>query len=258
MTASYVIITPVPEVIETVIRNSILRQAADKKIVEYHVLNLRDYASGSYRQVDDAPFGGGSGMVMMPEPLFKAIEHGFELLGGPEDTEVIYPSPQGASWNHDEAHATSQNKKLILICGHYKGIDQRVIDRYVTREYSLGDYITTSGELPALIILDSIVRLIPGVLNTYESALTDSFADELLDHPHYTRPRTLAGLSVPEILLSGHHKQVEKWRQLQREIITRRKRPDIWEKFLKKTDSGELENEQTRSSDKESVKKRRP
>ncbi len=240
MISQIAIITPTPEVIETVIRNSILRQAEEKNIVAFHVLNLRDYATGNYRQIDDAPFGGGSGMVLMPEPLFKAIEYAQEAMEGPETCEVLYPSPQGKLWDHDEAHDLSTRKKLIVICGHYKGIDQRVREKYVTREYSIGDYVVSSGELPALLMLDGIVRLIPGVLNTYESAMTDSFAADLLDGPHFTRPRELDGLPVPDILLSGHHHQIEQWRIKQREKRTKERRPDLWKKYLKMRDSGEL------------------
>ncbi len=240
MISQIAIITTTPEVIETVIRNSILRQAEEKKIVAFQVVNLRDYATGNYRQIDDAPFGGGSGMVLMPEPLFKAIEYVKEVLVGPEKCEVLYPSPQGKLWSHGEAHELSTKKKLIVICGHYKGIDQRVREKYVTREYSLGDFVVSSGEIPALLMVDGIVRLIPGVLNTYESALTDSFATELLDGPHYTRPREIDGMVVPEVLLSGHHQQIDQWRLRQREKRTKERRPDLWKKYLKLRASGDL------------------
>ncbi len=234
------IITPTPDVINTVIRDSILRQAVEKEIVAFHVVNLRDFATGNYRQIDDTPFGGGSGMVLMAEPLSKAIEHLYQEMGGPEGCEVVYPSPQGRSWTHNAAVELSERSKLILICGHYKGIDERVIEKFVTREYSIGDYVVSSGELAAMIMVDSVVRLIPGVLNTYESAMTDSFAGELLDAPHYTRPRVVDGSEVPDILLSGHHRQIEEWRQNIREERTRRRRPDLWQKYLNKRDNGDL------------------
>ncbi len=239
MISQIALITPTPDVITTVIRNSILRQAEEKEIVAFHVVNLRDYATGNYRQIDDTPFGGGSGMVMMAEPLFKAIKHMIQVLGGQDECEIIYPSPQGKLWSHSEAIELSTRKKLIVICGHYKGIDQRVRDQFVTREYSIGDFVVSSGELPAMLMVDGIVRLIPGVLNTYESAMTDTFATDLLDGPHYTRPREIDGLAVPDVLLSGHHKQIDKWRLDQQEKRTKKHRPDMWQKYLKIRDSGD-------------------
>ena len=180
------IITPVPDVIDTLISNSILRKAVERNVVKFHIVNLRQFGLGNYRQIDDTPFGGGSGMVMMAEPWIKAIEHTTGLIGRSSgDAQIIYPSPQGETWSQKSASQTSKLKKLIVICGHYKGIDQRIRDKIVTDGISIGDYVLTGGELPALVILDSIIRLIPGVLNNYESAQTDSFADTLLDCPYY-------------------------------------------------------------------------
>lgn len=231
------VITPVPEVIDTLIQNSILRKAVEKNVVEFHLINLRDFGKGNYRQIDDSPFGGGSGMVLMAEPIFKAIEYAMELVGGPEDVRVIYPSPQGKTWDQRTAEETSQQKKFIVICGHYKGIDERVIEKFVTHEYSLGDFVMTGGEIPAMVMLDSAVRLIPGTLNTLDSALTDSFSQDLLDHPHYTQPREIDGLEVPKVLLGGHHANIEAWRQKKKEERTKEKRPDLWEKFEKLNES---------------------
>jgi tRNA (guanine37-N1)-methyltransferase len=231
------VITPVPEVIDTLIQNSILRKAVEKNVVEFHLINLRDFGKGNYRQIDDSPFGGGSGMVLMAEPIFKAIEYAMELVGGPEDVRVIYPSPQGKTWDQRTAEETSQQKKFIVICGHYKGIDERVMEKYVTHEYSLGDFVMTGGEIPAMVMLDSTVRLIPGTLNTLDSALTDSFSQDLLDHPHYTQPREIDGLEVPKVLLGGHHANIEAWRQEKKEERTKEKRPDLWEKFEKLNES---------------------
>ena len=200
------VITPVPDVIDTLITNSILRKAVERNAVKFHIVNLRQFGRGNYRQIDDTPFGGGSGMVMMAEPLIKAIEHTMDLIGGSEDVQVIYPSPQGETWSQKVANQTSKVTKLIVICGHYKGVDERVIDRYSICEYSLGDFVITSGEIPAMVMVDSAVRLIPGALNTLDSALTDTFTHDLLDHPHYTQPREIEGLRVPDVLLSGHHK----------------------------------------------------
>ena len=218
------VITPVPEVIDTLIQNSILRKAVEKNVVEFHLINLRDFGKGNYRQIDDSPFGGGSGMVLMAEPIFKAIEYAMELVGGPEDVRVIYPSPQGKTWDQRTAEETSQQKKFIVICGHYKGIDERVIEKFVTHEYSLGDFVMTGGEIPAMVMLDSAVRLIPGTLNTLDSALTDSFSQDLLDHPHYTQPREIDGLEVPKVLLGGHHANIEAWRQEKKEERTKEKK----------------------------------
>ena len=231
------VITPVPDVIDTLIQNSILRKAVEKNVVDFHLVNLREFGKGNYRQIDDAPFGGGSGMVLMAEPLFKAIDHAMELIGGPDNVRVIYPSPQGKPWDQRTAEETSRQKKFIVICGHYKGIDERVMEKYVTHEYSLGDFVMTGGEIPAMVILDSAVRLMPGTLNTLDSALTDSFSQDLLDHPHYTQPRKIEGMEVPEVLLGGHHAKIDTWRQEQKEKRTKEKRPDLWKKFEKLKES---------------------
>ena len=225
------VITPVPDVIKTLIDHSMLRKSIENKVVEFHVINLRDFGIGSYRQIDDAPFGGGSGMVMMAEPLYKAIESAMELMDFSDDIRIIYPSAQGKRWGQDSAEDLSKKDKIIIICGHYKGIDERVIEKYVTDEFSIGDFVMTSGEIPAMVILDSTVRLVPGTLNNIDSALTDTFTLGLLDYPHYTQPRIVDGMEVPSILLSGHHKNIEDWRQEKREMRTKKKRLDLWENY---------------------------
>ena len=225
------VITPVPDVIKTLIDHSMLRRSIENKVVEFHVINLRDFGIGSYRQIDDAPFGGGSGMVMMAEPLYKAIESAMELMDFSDDIRIIYPSAQGKRWGQDSAEDLSKKDKIIIICGHYKGIDERVIEKYVTDEFSIGDFVMTSGEIPAMVILDSTVRLVPGTLNNIDSALTDTFTLGLLDYPHYTQPRIVDGMEVPSILLSGHHKKIEDWRQEKREMRTKKKRLDLWENY---------------------------
>ena len=225
------VITPVPDVIKTLIDHSMLRKSIENKVVEFHVINLRDFGIGSYRQIDDAPFGGGSGMVMMAEPLYKAIESAMELMDFSDDIRIIYPSAQGKRWGQDSAEDLSKKDKIIIICGHYKGIDERVIEKYVTDEFSIGDFVMTSGEIPAMVILDSTVRLVPGTLNNIDSALTDTFTLGLLDYPHYTQPRIVDGMEVPSILLSGHHKKIEDWRQEKREMRTKKKRLDLWENY---------------------------
>ena len=229
--------------IESVVQHSMLRQAIEREKVELHLVNLRDFGEGNYRQIDDTPFGGGPGMVMMAGPLFKAIEKAIEKVGGKEDLRIILPSPQGIPWSHNCAKENSAIKKLIVICGHYKGVDERVIEKYVTHEYSIGDFVVTNGEIPAMIIIDSVVRLIPGVINNIESALTDSFAKDLLDSPYYTQPRDIEGLPVPEVLLSGNHEEIDKWKQDFRVKRTKEKRPDIWKSYIK-INKSELNDEQ--------------
>ena len=231
------VITPVPDVIDTLIQNSMLRKAVEKRVVKLHTVNIREFGIGNYRQIDDTPFGGGSGMVMMAEPLFKAFDKATDLVGGTDNIRVVYPSPQGKTWDQKFAEDMSKQQKIIMICGHYKGIDERVIEKYVTDEYSIGDFVMTSGEIPAMVMLDSIVRLVPGTLNTLDSALSDTFTQGLLDHPHYTQPRMVEEMPVPEILLGGHHEKIESWRQDQRERRTKDKRPDLWRKYTKMKES---------------------
>ncbi len=238
------VITPVPEVIKTLIDNSMLRKAIENKVAQIHIVNLREFGLGNYRQIDDAPFGGGSGMVMMPEPLINAIEHALNLVGHSEGVKVFYPSPQGKLWDQTSAEDYSKSEKIIFICGHYKGIDERVIEKYVTDEYSIGDFVMTSGEIPTMIMLDSIMRLVPGTLNNIDSALSDTFSLGLLDHPHYTQPRIIEDKAVPDVLISGHHKKIKSWRQEQREKRTKEKRPKLWERYTQFRES-ENNNEQT-------------
>ena len=228
------IITPVPEMVHAIIEQSMLRKAASEKVAEYNVFDLREFGKGNYRQIDDTPFGGGSGMVMMAEPLIAAVKFAMEWMGD-NDVRIVCPSPQGKTWNHKSAETFSDHEKTIFICGHYKGIDQRVIEKYVTDEFSIGDFVVTSGEIPAMIMIDSMVRLIPGVLNSRESAETDTFYGDLLDNPYFTKPRKVDGMPVPEVLLNGHHKEIEDWRQSQREFITKEKRPDLWRRYLEKS-----------------------
>ena len=227
------VITPVPDVINILIENSMLRKSIDNQVAQIHVVNLREFGVGNYRQIDDTPFGGGSGMVMMAEPLINAIENAMDLVGRSEEVKVLYPSPQGDLWDQRSAEGLSKWEKIIIICGHYKGIDERVIEKYVTDEYSIGDFIMTSGEIPAMIMLDSALRLVPGTLNNIDSALSDTFTLGLLDHPHYTQPRIVDGKPVPDVLISGHHEKISSWRQDQREKRTKEKRFDLWKKYTK-------------------------
>jgi tRNA (guanine37-N1)-methyltransferase len=204
------VISAVPGLLKSPLNESIVKRARQKKLVNIIVHDLRKYAEGKYRHVDDKPFGGGAGMVLKPEPLFKCIE---KLIDKRDYDEIIYLTPQGKKFSQKTANKLSLTDNLILICGHYKGIDQRVIDKFVTLELSIGDYVLTGGELAAAIVIDSIVRLIPGVLGNGESALTDSFQTESgFDSPVYTRPAEYRNMKVPEILLGGNHKEIEKWR----------------------------------------------
>ncbi len=234
----FAVITPIPILIETFIQCSIIRKAINKKIVEIRIVDLREYGIGNYKQIDDTPFGGGSGMIMMPEPLSSAIDDMISWMGR-ERVKVLYPSPQGQVWNQKRAVKFGNEKNIIIICGHYKGIDERVIEKYVTDEFSIGDFIMTNGEIPSMTILDSIIRLIPGTLNNIDSALTDSFSNQLLDHPHYTQPRVFQDMAVPDVLLNGNHKKINSWRKNQREIQTKVKRPDLWNKYVNMKESGE-------------------
>ena len=232
------IITPIPDMINSIIEQSILRKAIEGDVVKFDLVDLRDYGMGNYRQIDDTPYGGGGGMILMAKPLFAALDQIIDNLKDCNKTKIIYPSPQGQLWSHNKAMENSDFENLIFICGHYKDIDQRVIDKYVTNEYSIGDYVVTNGEVPAMIMIDSIVRLIPGVLNNFDSVKTDSFFSRIeLDAPYYTRPSEIENLTVPDVLLSGDHEKINKWRKNERRLRTKNKRPDLWSKRTKKLES---------------------
>lgn len=218
------IISVVPDLLSSPFAHSILKRARDKGLLEVNVINLRDHTTYARAQVDDYAFGGGAGMVMMIEPLVNAIEF---LQKETVYDEVIYLTPDGETLNQKMANALSLKENLLLICGHYKGIDQRVRDHFVTREISIGDYVLSGGELGAAVLVDAIGRLIPGVLNDETSALTDSFQDNLLAPPVYTRPEEFRGWKVPEILMSGNHRLIEEWRHEQSVKRTEEKRPDL-------------------------------
>lgn len=218
------ILSAVPEQLESPFATSILKRAREKGHLEVFFHNVRDYATGSYRQIDDTPYGGGAGMVMMVEPLDRCIT---DLKSQRKYDEIIYLTPEGCTLQQRISNRLSLKENLILICGHYKGIDQRVRDLHVTLEISIGDYVLTGGELAACVLSDSIVRLIPGVINDEQSALSDSFQDDLLSPPIYTRPEEYKGLKVPDILLSGNLKKIEDWRHDMAIEITRERRPDL-------------------------------
>lgn len=218
------IITVLPELLKSPFEASILKRAIEKGLVEVHFHNLRDYSKGNYKQVDDYQFGGGAGMVLMIEPIDKCIS---QLKQEREYDEIIYMTPDGDTLNQAVSNEISLKKNLIILCGHYKGVDQRVRDLFVTREISIGDYVLSGGELAAAVLCDSIIRLLPGVLNDETSALTDTFQDNLLAPPVYTRPSDYKGLEVPPILLSGDFPKIEKWREEQAMERTTKRRPDL-------------------------------
>jgi tRNA (guanine37-N1)-methyltransferase len=220
------IISVLPELMESPFQTSILKRAMDKGLAEVHFHHLRNWGLNKKKQVDDEPYGGGAGMVMMIEPLDKCIS---ELKSQREYDEVIYLTPDGETLNQKIANTLSIKNNLIFLCGHYKGIDQRVRDLHITKEISIGDYVLTGGELAACVLADSIIRLLPGVLNDEQSALTDSFQDDLLSPPIYTRPEVYKGLEVPKILLSGNFAKIEEWRHDEAVRITKEKRPDLLE-----------------------------
>ena len=218
------IITVLPELLRSPFEASILKRAIDKGIVEVHLHNLRDYATNAYKQVDDYQFGGGAGMVLMIEPIDKCIS---DLKEKREYDEIIYLTPDGETLTQQIANSLSLSTNIIMLCGHYKGVDQRVRDTLITREISIGDYVLSGGELGAAVLSDAIIRLLPGVLNDETSALTDTFQDNLLAPPVYTRPREYKGLSVPDVLLGGNFPEIEKWREEKAYERTRERRPDL-------------------------------
>ena len=220
------IISVLPELMESPFQTSILKRAMQKGLAEVHFHQLRDWSLGKHRQIDDEPYGGGAGMIMMIEPIDKCIS---ELKSQRAYDEVIYLTPDGETLTQKIANTLSIKENLIFLCGHYKGIDQRVRELHITKEISIGDYVLTGGELAACVLADSVIRLLPGVLNDEQSALTDSFQDNLLAPPIYTRPADYKGLKVPDILLSGNLKKIEEWQHEQALKITLEKRPDILE-----------------------------
>ncbi len=222
------IITVLPEILESPFNYSIIKRAKEKGLAEIHIHNLRDFSEDKHRRVDDYSFGKGAGMVMAIQPIEKAIE---TLKSERNYDEIIFTTPDGHLFTQKSANILSMKTNLMILCGHYKGIDQRIRDHYITMEISVGDYVLTGGELAAAIITDSIVRLLPGVLSDETSALTDSFQDNLLSPPVYTRPAEYKGMKVPEILLSGNDKMVDDWNHEQAIERTRLLRPDLYKKY---------------------------
>jgi tRNA (guanine37-N1)-methyltransferase len=225
------IITLFPEGIGAILNESMLKRAENAGAVQFELVQLRDFTHDKHSTADDRPFGGGPGMVLKAQPIAEALEH-LQHKRPDVKPHVILTSPQGRVMTQEVAEELTQRDRLTLICGHYKGVDQRAIDRFVDEEISIGDYILTGGELPAAVIVDSVVRLLPGVLGDPASAAGDSFSSGLLDHPHYTQPADWDGEDVPDVLTSGHHKNVEEWRLKKRIERTKKLRPDLYEHWL--------------------------
>ncbi len=220
------IITVLPDLLRSPFEGSIMKRAIQKGLVEVHFHNLRDYSTNKHKNVDDYQFGGGAGMVMSVEPIDFCIS---KLKSERTYDEIIYMTPDGETLNQKMANSMSMFENIIILCGHYKGVDQRVRDLHITKEISIGDYVLSGGEIGAIVFCDAIIRLIPGVLNDETSALTDSFQDNLLSHPIYTRPAVYKGLKVPDILLSGNFPEIEKWREQKAYEHTKTRRPDLLE-----------------------------
>ncbi len=220
------ILTLFPEMFET-LKSSIIGRAINKNLITLNCINIRDFSKNKHKKCDDYPFGGGVGMVMMPQPIYDALN-----FVDPEHTALrIYLSPKGKILNNCLAKKLSFSKHLVLLCGHYEGVDQRILDNYIDDEISIGDYVLTGGEIPAMVLVDAVSRFIPDVLGSDESAYKDSFEDGLLEFPQYTRPENFNGFKVPEVLLSGHHKNIEEWRLNQKKEITEKNRPDLIKKL---------------------------
>lgn len=229
----YHVMTLFPEMIEQGMDTSILKRAREKGLIELNAVNIRDYTLERHGKVDDYPYGGGAGMVMQAEPIFRCYQA--IIQNSKKSPRVIYLTPQGEVFNQRLAEKYSKEDELIFLCGHYEGVDERVLEEIVTDYVSIGDYVLTGGELPAMVIMDAVARLVPDVLNNEDSAVTESFGEEgLLEYPQYTRPEEVLGKKVPEILLSGHHAKVEKWRHEQAVERTRLRRPDLYKKYLAK------------------------
>jgi tRNA (guanine37-N1)-methyltransferase len=222
------VLTLFPEIIKTYISQGVLKKAVEDGLVKVRIHNLRDFSKERYKTVDDYPYGGGSGMVMKPEPIFEAVDY---IKSDGEERLVILLTPQGKVFNQKMARELSRQKALAFICGRYEAIDERV-RTIVNEEISIGDYVLTGGELPALVIIDAVLRLLPGVLGNYDSLKEESFEWDILDYPHYTRPREFRGLKVPEVLLSGNHEAVRRWRRKEALRRTLERRPDLLEKAV--------------------------
>jgi tRNA (guanine37-N1)-methyltransferase len=225
------VLSGVPEILFSPLNESILKRAQDRGIIHVHIHHLRDFATDKHQKIDDYPYGGGAGMVLKPEPIFRCVEYIRHTFDIHHTVPLTLMSAAGSPFTQKVATEMSFRSTLFLLCGHYKGIDQRVIDNLVDEEISIGDYVLTGGELAASVIIDAVTRLLPGTLNDIDSADTDSFQTGILDHPHYTRPAEFRGMSIPDILRSGNHAAIEKWRHEQAIKITQTRRKDLYDKY---------------------------
>jgi tRNA (guanine37-N1)-methyltransferase len=232
------ILTLFPEMFTPILGTSIPKRAAGKGLVSYHLTNIRDFATDAHKSVDDKPFGGGPGMVMMAPVMFDAVEHAEKQ--DPRPATRILLSPQGRRFDQTVAEDLAKRDRLLMIAGHYEGFDERIIDGLSPMELSLGDYVLSGGELAAMVVIDAVVRLLPGALGAEHGAADESFADGLLEYPQYTRPREFRDMKVPDILLSGNHAAIAKWRMEQRRVRTRERRPDLWNEYLKKQENRDV------------------
>ncbi len=227
------ILTLFPDMVLDGLGTSITGRAIKKGTISVDAINIRDYAENKHGQVDDYPYGGGAGMVMQPGPVYRAYEAVKKRIGMKQEKKlrVVYMTPQGKVFNQALAKELAQEEDLVILCGHYEGIDERVLKRIVTDNISIGDYVLTGGELPAMVVIDAVSRMVPGVLHNDVSAEFETFHDNLLEYPQYTRPEEFMGERVPDVLLSGHHKNIEAWRQEQSIERTKERRPDLWERY---------------------------
>lgn len=228
----YYVMTLFPEMFEQVMGSSIMGKAIDQGLIELEIFNIRDFTLDKHNKVDDYPYGGGAGMVMEAEPIYRCYEEICSRVG--KRPAVVYMTPQGEVFSQRKAESLSTKEEVVFLCGHYEGVDERVLEEIVTDYLSIGDYVLTGGELPAMVMMDAIARLVPGVLNNEESAETESFSDGLLEHPQYTRPAEILGRKVPDVLLSGHHENIAKWRQEESLRRTKERRPDLYEEWKKR------------------------
>ena len=227
------ILTLFPEMVLNGLNTSIIGRAVQAGNLSIEAVNIRDFSMNKHCKVDDYPYGGGAGMLMQAQPVYDAWHSVVERIG--HTPRCVYLTPQGAAFHQDMAKEMAQEEDLILLCGHYEGIDERVLEEIVTDYVSIGDYVLTGGELPAMVMVDAISRMVPGVLSNEESGSAESFENDLLEYPQYSRPEEWMGKKVPEVLLSGHHKRIEEWRREQSEMRTKERRPDLWERYLQKT-----------------------
>ncbi|MCI5863494.1 MAG: tRNA (guanosine(37)-N1)-methyltransferase TrmD [Lachnospiraceae bacterium] len=229
---NYYVLSLFPEIIENSLNASITGRAIEKEIITLTSVDIRDFSDNKHMKVDDYPYGGGAGLVIKPTCVYDAYLHTISLIKNKKKPRVVYMTPQGSVFNQKKAVDFAKEEDLIILCGHYEGIDERVLETIVTDYVSIGDYVLTGGEIASVIVMDAVSRLVPGVLGNSESAFTDTFSDGLLEYPQYTRPEEFLGMKVPEVLRSGHHGNVEKWRHEQKLIRTRKNRPDLYEKYI--------------------------